>query len=147
VIVVEHHHGQIAQRTATISSATSALVEKNAAEVAAKTQLQSDHTASVVDDLARQTSARVEKLTPAAAVTLLSEQTAGQCESVAQTTADKVGALSDVVSIEVSRLSEKAAQGSPQQAELNRHWAVVASDTAARVNELSAALVQRLMDL
>jgi hypothetical protein len=147
VIVVEHHHGAIAQRTATLSSATSALVEKNAAEVTAKTQQQADQTATVVEDLSRQTSARVEQLAPALAVSVLADRTANQCEGVAQVTTNKVNALADVVAVEVTRLSEKAAQPNPQIAELDRRWAVVASDTAARVNELSAALVQRLMNL
>ena len=151
VIVVERHYlpmSQIGQRTASISSETSALVEKNANAVASQTALVAEATAHTLDDVARKTQLNVEQSSrPSPAVVKLADQTAGTCESISQSTSDKVSALSDLVAGQMAKQSERTAQANVQSAELDRHWAVIAADTAARVDELSAALVQRLLSL
>jgi len=151
VIVVERHYfplSQISQRTATVSNETTALVEKNASEVSSKTAATSDQTAHAMEDIARKTQLHVEKLSvPAGNVGALSDQTAGNCKSLSQSTSDKVSALSDVVAGQMAKHAERAAQANANNAELDRHWAIIASDTASRVDELSAALLQRLMTL
>lgn len=149
VIVVERHYlpnSLIGQRTAAISTETTALVEKNAADVASKTALVSDITAQAVDDVARKTQANVELMAQSQA-SKAAEQTAGTCESVSQNTSAKVSALADIVAVQMAKQAESASRANANNAELDRHWAVIASDTAARVDELSAALVQRLLSL
>lgn len=155
VIVVERHYlpvSQIGQRTAAISTETSALVEKNAAEVSSKTAHMSDVTSQTVTDVARKTQANVELLSkPSSQVTNAADLTVGTCESVSEATSAKVSALADVIAVQMAKQAEHAsqanAQNAAQNAELSRHWAVIASDTASRVDELSAALVQRLLSL
>jgi hypothetical protein len=149
--VVERHYfplSQISQRTATVSNETTALVEKNASEVSSKTAVTSDATALTVEGVARQTQLHVEKISlPAGNVSALSDKTADNCESLARSTSDKVSALADVVAMQMAKHAERAAEANANNTERERHWAIIASDTASRVDELSAALVQRLMSL
>lgn len=151
VIVVERHYfplSQISQRTATVSNETTALVEKNASEVSSKTAVTSDATALTMEGVARQTQLHVEKISlPAGNVSALSDKTADNCESLARSTSDKVSALADVVAMQMAKHAERAAEANANNTERERHWAIIASDTASRVDELSAALVQRLMSL